>query len=168
MIDWFVVLIPLLLVPIFALFVFVGCVLDREGKAPGSPITFSYPAGLDSPSGNAPGLSSIVWQYNMDLDSDLEWGGPGQIGGPTSAGPFERGAGAGQAIDGNGETHSHMAYIESEGPVTCSCTLVTKANPPFDNQTNTINLNPVTKQKIEDETGPGFVLSRSGTGFTLS
>ena len=112
MIDWYVVLLPILLVPIILLFGFVGCVLDREGQFPGGSVRFTYPEDMANPDSNNPGLGSIQWSYILDLDSDLELG-EGQIGGPTNAGPFERGGNSGIGIDPEGETHSHLVHLET-------------------------------------------------------
>ena len=165
MIDWFVVLLPIILLPIVLLFAFVGCVLDREGKFPGGSVRFTYPANMANPDSDNPGLGSIQWTYTLDLDSDFEFG-VGQIGGPTTAGPFERGGTSGTGIAPAGETHSHPVHLETFGQVTCHCTLVTSPNPPFDNQTTTINRTAV-KPKQEDETGPPFTLSRDASGYKL-
>ncbi len=54
MIDWFVILIPLILLPIFLLTVFVGCGLRREGQGPpegttnSTTVYFNYVAGLNN------------------------------------------------------------------------------------------------------------------------
>ena len=166
MIDWFVVLLPIILLPIVLLFAFVGCVLDREGGLPGGSVRFIYPANMANPDSNNPGLGSIEWTYTLDLDSDLEFG-VGQIGGPTTAGPFERGGTSGTGIAPAGETVPHLVHLDTYGQVTCNCTVVTNTTPPFDTQAPmTFNLS-AAKPKQEDETGPAFTLTRDTSGYKL-
>lgn len=169
MMDWFVLLIPLALLPILLLFVFVGCELDRSGTGD-SPIKFQYDPGLHEASNSDPGLGSIEWKYKLELEIDPEWGGPGIIGdtpGGTFVGPFVRSADNSTAILAKGETHLYFIQFASYGWVTCTCTVITKGNPPFDNQTETFELDDVKKKKNEDESGPAFQLSRDGSGFKL-
>ena len=166
MIDWYVVLVPLALLPIFLLFVFTGCVLDREGLLP-IGIQFEYSSGLPLNSESAPGLERIEWEYNLKLERDPDFG-EGVIGSPPGGedvGPFVL---EGTAIKEEGDTHQYDISIESYGPITCSCTIVTKPNPSTSEPSQTIVLAQVVKNKIEDERPPTFQLSRDGTGFLLS
>lgn len=61
MIDWFVILIPLALLPIFLLFVFVGCVLTREGQR--SAVLFTYENGLTE-------LKKLDVHWSLSIESE--------------------------------------------------------------------------------------------------
>jgi hypothetical protein len=168
MIDWSVLLIPIALLPVVLLFAFVGCRLDKSGANPDAPISFTYPAGLTAPSGPGPALQSIAWQYTLDLTFDPDFG-EGIIGSPpTTVGPFKREPGTSAAIASAGETHQHFVQLRTYGDVICTCTVVTAPNPPFDDTTKTITRGPLAKEKIEDEPGPAFQLTRDGDTFQLS
>jgi hypothetical protein len=166
MIDWYIVLVPLVLLPIFLLFVFTGCVLDREGLLP-TGIKFEYSPGLNLNSESSPGLERIEWEYNLKLDRDPDFG-EGIIGsspGGEDVGPFVL---EGTAIKAEGGTNQYDISIETYGPITCKCTVVTKPNPSSNEPSQTIVLAQAVKNKIEDETPPKFQLSRDGTVFLLS
>ncbi len=65
MIDLFVILIPLVLLPILLLFVFVGCdiVTGLDEFTVSAPIFFSYDGGLDSGNDPASDLQSFLVEF---------------------------------------------------------------------------------------------------------
>ncbi len=157
MIDWYVLLVALILLPILLLFGFVGCVLNREG-AQGSPITFTYQPGLDVD------VQSIVVTFAVAVSS--EDNGGSQF--PVTSGPFTRSSGtilpAGETItDGS-------AGLDEVGTVTCTCTVTMKPPEPgpFEEpQPGTVFPLSLPKNKVEDENAPAFALVRDGTGLKL-
>ena len=143
MIDWFVLLgAAIALVPIVLLFAFAGCVLDREGKLP-PPTNFSYQIGLEE-------IDTIEITLMFTLDT----------GNTTATETVEDVNPEGGALELKG------ALLESEGTVSCICTLTTKTEPPFDEEAQTFSASK-TVNKEEDELLPDFKLSRDGQGGFL-
>jgi hypothetical protein len=48
MVDWYMLFAPLILLPVFLLFAFLGCGLDEEGGAPPLTVTLRWPKSLGS------------------------------------------------------------------------------------------------------------------------
>ncbi len=168
MFDWSYLLIPVVLLPVIFLFAFTGCVLDREGRL--ALMHFNYDGGLHQTSGDAPALDSIEWRFVKVLKIDPGYN-TGTIGGPNDPqidGPHARGGDSGTAINATGESVSAGLDSRSYGDITCECTVVTAANPPFAPESQTIVLPPVTRHKAEDEAGPTFHLARNGNNFQLT
>ena len=164
MIDWYVALVPLLLIPVFLLFVFTGCVLDRQGQAP--TVMFEYSPGLKITSSEGPGLEGIEWEYHFSLQWDQDFG-EGVIGsapGDNQAGPFTL---VGDEIDNSGGNHTYELGLETYGLVTCKCKVTTKSNSSTSEPSQTIVLDDVVHQKVEDELLPRFELVRVDAGFDL-
>ena len=153
MIDWFVLLTPLVLLPIFLLLVFVGCaaVTGLDDFSVTSYTAFGYVKGLKDK------VNSIVWSFEVVLEP----GGivTGTIGGGPSPPPTTYSLTSGQIDDVNGgEIPDGYINIESEGSVTCHCT-VTKAGASSSEPELTL-----TKDKYEDEPPPTFTLALDGSG----
>jgi hypothetical protein len=118
MIDWFVLLVPLAVLPVFLIFGFVGCVLDTEGipAAPG----FTYPAGLPVPIGSVLKLKVKMEVTGEDGDSKSEQ----QNRSPE-----------GIIIKPTGETIEFPSIdleeidAEEEGTASCTVTLTISGNP---------------------------------------
>jgi len=145
MIDWFVIIIPLALIPIFLLFAFVGCVLDREGKWTPSPpplqttVYFAYEAGVKDNIGYAnirfgvddPNNTGLEPPENLELQQD----------------DFDANGGQKEAGD---------IPLDSEGEITCFATVkhlsATLPNPEISQ----------TKDKEKDEVAPTFTLKPDG------
>lgn len=148
MIDWFVLLTPLALLPVFLLFVFIGCVLDPSGtKDPNAPLY------IDSPIYFKYG-PEVVAQGVVSLDISVQLVGfePGvENPPPVYLDSFE-----------SEETILIIGMIplSSEGSVTCLCDVSMGFVP------NTCSK---VHEKIEDEPLQTFELVwDSGTGWTLS
>jgi hypothetical protein len=158
-IDSFVLLAPLLLLPIVLLLVFVGC-----GQALGLgefhdviPLLFSYEGDLPKD------VQTLKWKFTIDVTVDPE-NGVGVIGDPpggVDTGWFERN---GNDIKPGGEDDIPSGFVDlrSYGQITCTC-IVTKNAPPGE----LAPAPPLTKDKGEDEDAPRFKLVRAGTGFAL-
>jgi hypothetical protein len=75
MIDWFVLLTPLLLLPIFLLFAFIGCadILGIEEGVPREPapdpaeVTFTYEGNLQVPQGYT-AITRVAWFFSEALE----------------------------------------------------------------------------------------------------
>ena len=61
MIDWFILLIPLALLPIFMLLVFVGCTVNRAGTMP-----FAHPATLEIGEGSFSEVERIEVSFGAE------------------------------------------------------------------------------------------------------
>jgi hypothetical protein len=141
MIDWLVLLVPLLLIPIVLLLVFVGCILDRAGQKPG-PIFFSYQPGLDD-------VAEI--RVRVELDSqDLTTRSQ-----PFTALNLESGLVPPEKV---GEVS-----IDSEGQVVFSCTVTMQDDAPMSAGEDLSAAGGVL-EKEADEPLPVFHLSRDGMG----
>jgi hypothetical protein len=155
MIDWFVVLIPLALLPIVLLLGFLGCPLDRDGQ--GTPVTFSYP----------PVLNDDVQRFEAVFDvSDLknEDGDPAMADVP----PISRVDQGTPPLLAAGEEQTVAGFVGlgSHGWINCTCTLTLQ---PADDLSDPVELGPMSwrKYKNEDEDIQGFRLSRIGNSFEL-
>lgn len=111
--DWYVLLTPLLLLPIFLLFVFVGCqyisgVNEYEVGEPETPpvteapeLVFEYKSGLTA------GIVALAWVFSETLEHAPGEATPSSF--PTD--PFRRGEGSPTPIDPNGEVKNHGAVL---------------------------------------------------------
>ncbi len=146
MIDWFVVLTPLLLIPIVFPFVCVGCVLTKEGGA--SHLSFLYQQGLDE-----------VDSLEVHVDVSGLTNDDGDVGSVPSLqfGDIET-----EGTDG--ERRHHLGYIPatSTGTIVCTCTLTMLDGPDQEADAKTI-------EKVEHEPVPEFTLSRKPmhSGFQI-
>ncbi len=136
MIDWYVLLIPLALLPILLLLIFVGCDLALEleefkAAPPGPvPITFHYSAGLDED------LDAIV----VTLTGTA----------PMTITPFYT-----AQLDANGGGESVGAIsLSASGWITCICTITKSATGAEEKVEGD-----VTKFKGIDEDAPKFTLT---------
>ncbi len=107
MVDWFVLLIPLVLLPIILLFGYVGCVLDRAGGA--SPIDLRFPGTIFGT------VSTINVSLKVDEEGSTTLSSPKNT--PVTA------ASANPAYVGS-------AGINIAGTVTCSCSFTPPGAPP--------------------------------------
>ena len=143
MLDWFVLLVPLAVLPIILLFAFVGCPLDRSGQATSLP--FSWGPGL----GNGD-VTSIVVTFTASVAE-------GEGGGSVFKGPTTVTLSGAQLVTG-GTVGITFLTLQDYGPVTGICTVtgtVAAGNLPDP-------LPP--KEKLEDEPPPPFHLSRDSSG----
>ncbi len=152
MIDWFVLLVPLMVLPIVLLLVFVGCVLDRMGgKEPSGTVTFTYAPGLTSEPPNLPKAQSFVVTWSGSLGGSLN--------------PIQRGGDSDMAIDNAGETiTAGDVGADSDGGVMCICNIV--ASVPPDDPAPLPAIASST-EKAEGVDAPSFTLVRSGDSFAI-
>jgi hypothetical protein len=147
MIDWFIVLIPLALLPVFLLFVFVGCPLDREGLA--TPVGFGYEGGL----------GTDVQRFDAAVS------GPESLPPLVTLTRIEQGTPPLQAAGEEGLTLGFVG-IDSEGDVTCTCTITLK---PVDEFTAPEVRHPnKSKHKMKEEDAPSFRLERDEDDFVVN
>ena len=148
MIDWFVLLTPLALLPIFLLFVFIGCVLDSSGLGTEGPITFTYGPGLDE--------NSLVLTITVSIEYQDNWYCPEKEGESTfwNVPPPDKVI---VNIDPNGgkELLGIVKFVCS-GTIECHCTIT---------GTGSVQ-SPVygEKYKNEDDVSPTFHLSVDENG----
>jgi|SaaInl7_200m_RNA_FD_contig_61_1205656_length_2137_multi_6_in_0_out_0_2 hypothetical protein len=150
MIDWFVLLTPLALLPIFLLLVFIGCVLDRSGT--GSQVFFSYPSGLT----NDGLVTSITVSLEFGGDFDCEEEDEGSTFGPSPPSPTTI-----ATVNPNGDTISlGLISLSCSGGIRCCCTFMGTAG----------SQNPCSgfKNKDEDESAPSFTLNRDNSVLTIT
>ncbi len=150
MIDWFVLLTPLVLLPILLLFVFIGCRLDTAGAIPPSGVVeFSYQPGLGLEFPNKPKVVSFV----------VTWEGP--LAGSLAS--ISRGGESAPAINNDaGEMFLQAGDVgvESEGVITCKCAVTYIADPLAGDETSE-NFSSA-KEKVADVSAPRFELVRDG------
>jgi hypothetical protein len=158
MIDWFALLIPLVLVPILLLFVFVGCTLDKTGLPSETNIVFAY----------GPGLDTIASHIQVDLK--VTW--PVFQEGESLPSEFTllRGAGETSPILPGGENIEDGTLgigLVDDAAVTCVCTItpipadLPKRLPPEG------SAGP--KSQVHVDLKPLFILEKVGAaGFSLS
>jgi hypothetical protein len=153
MIDWFVLLTPLALLPIFLLFVFIGCPLLRGGLATEGPFRFYYPPNL--------GENSLVLTIEVSLEYQSDWFCPEEEGEST----FWNVEPPPQTIvnlDQDGDTvNLGVVDLACRGWVECRCIFTGTAS----------SQNPVfgSRVKNEDEMPPTFYLNRDENDiFTIA
>jgi len=147
MLDWFVLLVPLAVLPIILLFAFVGCPLDRSGLATSLP--FSWGPGLGDGD-----VTSIVVTFTASVAE-------GEGGGSVFEGPKSVTLSGAQLVTGDSVGIVFLTLPEY-GPVTCNCT-VTGTTPAAPGSPPAL-----VKEKLEDEPAPPFHLSRDQAGFHLT
>ena len=140
MIDWFVLLTPLVLLPIILLLVFLGCTLDRDGKA--VPVVFGYQSQLGTDVERFDAVTTAAFGF-FNTVTRIEEGMPQLLAA--------------------GEEHVSFGTvsIDDEGDITCQCTITrkpTEDEPDPDPE----ELDPITKHKTEGEDPPSFKLVRKG------
>jgi hypothetical protein len=155
MVDWLVVLIPLVLVPIVLLFAFAGCVLDPDGQ--GTPVTFSYP----------PQLNVDVHRFEASFQLSLE----NSEGDPSSSvvPPVTRVNEGTPPLLAAGEQQltAGLVGVDNHGSITCTCVVTLRPDEEFGEP---VELPPVTspaKEKVEEEDAPHFELVREGEKFRV-
>ena len=144
MVDWFVLLTPLVLLPIILLLVFLGCTLDRKGKA--VPVVFTYEGQLGTDVERFDAQCTAGFGV-FNLMTRIEEGTP-------------------QLLAAGDDITAGTVPIDSEGDISCTCTVVKKAvgmDP-----AETVTVSSPAKSKIEDEDPPSFRLERGGEdGFRI-
>lgn len=105
MIDWFIVIVPFVLVPVLLLLVFVGCTLGRGGTKP-----FVRPAELRIGPGSFPDVDHITVTFSAEGD------------GPPFTSPTLELA-QGEIVEGASVEHSEIDSGR-EADVTCTCTII--------------------------------------------
>ncbi len=145
--DWFVLLAPLLVLPIVALFVFVGCTLPTQGTWQDVPFWFKYDAGCDTgvqtievrfqpiESGEAPSnLKQVITLNHNDIKPE-----------------------------GDILTQYGLFPLSAEGDVECVCVItMMQTLEKFTTETASVH-------KVSDEDVPGwFELWVDGAGFHLN
>ncbi len=165
MFDWFVLLTPLLFLPIFLLFVFVGCQVitgvDEYEPAPEMPppaprLTFVIEAGmLDA------NVEKIRWGF-PEIAQTLEYPPGGGLPANFDTGPFERGwAGSAPLLNTEDPVDHGLIGEPDDGVVIFTC----RGWRPGD---------PDDEPSLQDtfQKGPGDIgfpeFRLSPTGFTLS
>ncbi len=150
MIDWFVLLIPLVLLPIFLLFVFVGCVLDKDGKGPPGPISndttihFVYEPGLDTD------VHTILIKFTLGPEA--------QTSGATA--PDKIVLSEDDVLPLGDSIPAGDIPLDSFGRFTCSGIIVQIKN----ESDNEVHTEAVSAYKAANEIGPTFTLKRDGSG----
>ena len=149
MIDWFVLLIPLALLPVFLLFVFVGChLIGGAGELIiQAPVSFNYDGNLDTK--DNPETDIMSFTVEIEYQANI-------IGSITRANPeFEDPATDPPKIDNNGDHNIPVAHIDpgSEGEIKCTCRITLQSGTELDPITNTIT-------KSENANPPEFTLER--------
>jgi hypothetical protein len=144
MIDWFVVLVPLVLLPIVLLFVFVGCTYDYD-------VLVLLPVILHYGPGSETNVESIEVTFEFGAHSSTRT-------------LFHQDSvpDGGEIIkpDG-GKIEEFVAPVNEEGQVECTCLIKMK-------QTPVPQFEPASAHKEEDEDLQGhFELSRDGDSFNL-
>jgi hypothetical protein len=158
MTDSFLVLTPLLVLPIILLFTFVGCALDSEGST-FVPLVLHVDAGLDTDVKTI----DVIFSYSM-FDTDLfheVMMGNGQAAIFATNDSILAGGGS-FGVDTNDLNLKYRADITCQGIVMTSPDLSDESilgTPHI--------LDPVKHEKESDESPPVFNLHRSGTTFTL-
>lgn len=128
MIDWFVLLTPLLLLPIFLLFVFVGCqqilgieegvYVPPEEEMETPPVTFEYAPGLPGQPPMGKNVVIVRWRFTEELEypSGDDFPMSFNLGWHTRAGPQAT------PILPGGELVDHGSIGEpTGGSFTCQC-----------------------------------------------
>ena len=145
MIDWFVLLIPLVLLPIFLLFVFVGChtILGLDEFL--EPIYFSYDGGLSGEDDN-----SDIQAFRMEIWFEGKVIGTMERSNPIFPSPDDP-----PKIEEDGETDLGVAAIglDKEGDIECTVNGTLQSGEPFAEVKHKEN-------KIEDQIPPKFRLAR--------
>jgi hypothetical protein len=151
MIDGFVLLIPLVLLPILVLFVFVGCVLDRSGNR-SAPIRFSYVGDFSDVQ-----RIEVTFTFTPTEQEGSQFA--------DAAGTLDI---KGDQVQPNGATDlpDGTVSFSDEGTVTCSCT-VTKKPPQPGDPAEQFTTDSLGKDKDEDADPPPFTLVRDGAAFTF-
>lgn len=127
-IDWFVLLTPLLLLPIFLLFVFVGCaeILGIEDgvlrpETQDGTVRFTYAAGLPGAPPQGQDVRRIAWTFDT---SDLQFPEGEDVPMGFNPGIHERGQPSSTPILPAGETVEHGSIGAPEsGTLSCECRL---------------------------------------------
>ena len=149
MLDWFVILTSLVLIPVVLLLAFVGCAqvegLDKYHFT--TPVSFEYKGDLPKD------VQSLEWRFNfVDLTS------------PTAVEEltdwFKR-TGAEIKIAGESDIVGSVIDLRSHGSITCFCQVTTKNTPPQVIPTQQM------KDKDEDFSAPRFRLVRDGSSFAI-
>jgi hypothetical protein len=148
MVDWFVVLTPLLLIPIVFPFVCVGCVLTRQGGA--APLSFLYQQGLD----DVDSIEVHVDVSGLTDDDDDEGVPPVQS---IQVGDIET-----EGTDAQRRHHLGTVPAISKGTMVCTCTVTMLQGPAQEADSKTY-------EKVESEPVPEFRLSRKPmhSGFQI-
>jgi hypothetical protein len=149
MIDWFVLLIPLVLLPILVLFVFVGCPLDRSGNR-SAPIRFSYV-------GDYSDVQSIEATFTFTPSKTEGSEFPHSVGVIPLTGDQVKPGGDTDLPDGT-------LFLPDIGTLKCSCTITKKLSQPGEQP---IKEDSPDKDKDEDEDPPSFTLVRDGAAFAF-
>jgi len=139
MIDWFVLLIPLVLLPIFLLFVFVGCGLERMGRWTGDGISNTTTVDFHY----VEGVKDAVLQIDIEFKFD------GNLLGAVIMEQDDFSADGGHMPAGD-------ILLTSEGEITCEG----KVTMVGDLAGADVSVEP--KQKKKDEPAPSFTLQASG------
>jgi hypothetical protein len=102
--DWFLLLTPLILLPIVVLFVFVGCTLPRSGTKSASVITFQYDKSV---SDLGSGFSALFSPVGLEVT--------------LATNPLTR---TSNELVPDGETIlAGSTALDAEGKITCTCTV---------------------------------------------
>jgi hypothetical protein len=165
MIDWFVLLAPLLALPIILLFAFTGCQLlfPVETPPPGPLFILKYPANLETDVDSIVADFSFTTQaFSGDEKVSLPNNKIDPLGGEISSSMTMQSDEALEGGWGEGDQVKTAPTIEDEAELTCKC-VITLTNSPNEPQT----LGPITQVKQAGNKPDPFILSRTGDLFSL-
>jgi hypothetical protein len=155
MIDWFVLVVPLILLLVLLPLAFVGCVLDREGTyvPPDGDVNFTY----------VPNLAGEEVAGSQVVSFEITW--DGTLGGQLSV--ISRGGDGPPPIENGGETvTAGDVGIFTEGTIICVCNM-TAITPPFDVPATVPAFQSLPKEKASGLDAPSFTLVREGNNFDI-
>jgi hypothetical protein len=158
MIDWFVLLIPLLVLTLIVLFGFVGCALDSEGGPGFVPLTLQYAPGLQTDVKSID-VTFTYAMFHTEIFHEVKVGN-GEVSATLKNDSIN--SSGGLIAAGSDISLTYRAEI------TCKCVVITSPAPADADTPETEHvLDAAEREKDEDENPPTFQLQRAGSEFEV-
>jgi hypothetical protein len=165
MVDWFVILTPLFALPIIALFVFVGCVLDRSGIVAtqvGLPLAMFYPDGLKT------SVAQIAVWFEVVVPPQVPSGAEiGNLKKSFSTSPTTIHNASIAEIGGTISQWVDNLNLHEYALITCHCVVITSSTPADESVPGTVHTLQVGPRYKEEDDTTEFVLQHENGQFQL-